>query len=97
MTTFPDSWGTPPGSSTEKPEQDMVKLIGGYGYGDETLEKWVSEHFKSDMEKGVRPYPPAWGEPPRRQTRDLAPLPCGYGVGSGTLAGWIKEKSGESM
>ena len=40
-------------------------------------------------------YPPAFGEPPRMQTRDLRPLPFGYGMGSGTLATWLSRKAEE--
>ena len=38
-------------------------------------------------------FPPAFGEPPLRQTRDLVKLPFGYGSGSSTLAQWIEKKA----
>ena len=38
-------------------------------------------------------YPPAFGEPPRMQTRDLRRLPFGYGMGSGTLASWLSRQA----
>ena len=38
-------------------------------------------------------YPPAFGEPPRMQTRDLRPLPFGYGMGSGTIATWLSRQA----
>ena len=40
-------------------------------------------------------FPPAFGEPPRMQTRDLRTLPFGYGMGSGTIAAWLTQKAEE--
>ena len=40
-------------------------------------------------------FPPAFGEPPKMQTRDLRTLPFGYGMGSGTIAAWLAQKAQE--
>ena len=38
-------------------------------------------------------YPPAFGAPPRIETRDIKPLPFGYGQGSSTKALWLMEQA----
>jgi hypothetical protein len=38
-------------------------------------------------------YPPAFGEPPRMQSRDLRPLPFGYGMGSSTMVNWLSRQA----
>ena len=39
--------------------------------------------------------PPAWGKPPKLQTKDWRRLPGKYGFGSSTLAHWIKRNQHE--
>ena len=62
------------------------------------MNSWIKTHIKQDIESQValeERFPPAFGSPPRMQTRDLRQLPFGYGQGSSTLAQWITEKAKE--
>lgn len=91
---YPKHWGAPPEIQT----MDIRPLAGGYGQGSSTMNSWIKTHIKQDIESQValeERFPPAFGSPPRRQTRDLRQLPFGYGQGSSTLAQWITEKAKE--
>ena len=39
-----------------------------------------------------KPFPKAWGPPPKIQTQDYVKLPHGFGHGSSTLKNWINQK-----
>lgn len=56
----------------------MHLVLGGYGQGSRELGEWIKSKMDADLEQHHRNFPPAWGEPPKRQTRDLRTLPvCG--------------------
>ena len=50
---------------------------------------------REDLAQGRPQYPPAFGPPPKMQTRDLRVLPFGYGHGSGTMVTWLEKRAKE--
>ena len=73
------------------PLPSRIPLPGGYGSGSQGMADWIRIMMHRDVDllktgkiKPSDTYPPAFGAPPRIETRDIKPLPFGYGQGSST-------------
>ena len=82
------------------PLPSRIHLPGGYGSGSQGMADWIRIMMHRDVDllkigkiKPSEKYPPAFGAPPRIETRDIKPLPFGYGQGSSTKALWLMEQA----